>query len=172
MSEETTTMIGKIILLIVVAGGSVFGIIIGIVILAWSGRSWGIALIIGSVLLIISAVFGIFRIYFSNRTQRDKKTERKEKLTRRTIIWIVVSIGSGAGAFLFSVVRIGSIWLKFILVAFLVGLCLFAVIVLISGRTERNEEISEIKPPIDVENITEEDQKEELEIHVSNNFSE
>ncbi len=114
----------------------------------------GVALIIGSALIFIGALFFGRRISFSQITQRDKRTVRIKRPSRRTFIWIVVVFVSGAGVFYFlfgfSMYNV-PIWLKWIPIIFLAGLCLYAVFVLISGRAKRIEEITEIKPPTDSE---------------------
>ncbi len=88
---------GLIILCIAIAVGSVFGILGGSIGLAFSGDYGWIALIVGSALLFISAVYSIFRISLS---KRFPTTEREKKSPKYTLIWIVVAIASRAGAVL------------------------------------------------------------------------
>ncbi len=65
------------IIFIIIAVVSGFGLLWGITILAWTGEYGWIALIVGSVAAIIGAVFGIFRILLRKRittTKREKES--------------------------------------------------------------------------------------------------
>ncbi len=151
MSQETAEKISLIILCIVIAIGSVIGLLTGILYLAFTGENGWLALIIGSVLLFIGAVYGIFKLSFSKRAP---KAEREKKSSRNTLLWVVVAFVSGAGAILsyfFGMKSSDNFWLFLTIVVFLVALCLYSIFVLISGGRQKEEKITNIISPTDEE---------------------
>ena len=160
----STVRKGSIIALcIVIAIGSVFGMIGGFFFMNFGGNYGYIALIVVSIVTLVSAIFVIFYVFyvsFRKRSKLDKRAERPKKHTRKTFIWITVAIGSSVGAFLSfflgpNLYR-GPVIPFFVLVAVLAGVCLFAFFILISGRTERSEIIADTLPPTDFESTIEE----------------
>ena len=152
MPQETARKIVLSLLCIGMAIGSVVGIILGILCLAVSHDDCWLALIIGSILLFIGAVYGIFKFTFSKRAP---KAEREKKSPRNTLIWVVVAFGSVAGAGLACLFRrelFPSIWwIFFIILALLAALFLYSIFVLISGGRRREEKSTNIISPIDDE---------------------
>lgn len=151
MSQEIAVKIGLSLLCIGIAIGSVIGFLLGYMFFAFTGESGGLALIIGSVLLFIGAVYGIFKLTSSKIAP---KTEREKISPRNTRIWVVVAFMSGAGAvlsYLFGFKSFNSIWLFLIITALLFALCLYSIFVLISGGRPREEKITNIISPTDEE---------------------
>ena len=70
MSQKTVGKISLILFCIGIAIGSVIGLLTGIFFLDMSGDDSWLALIIGSVLLFIGAVYGIFKFTFSKRAPK------------------------------------------------------------------------------------------------------
>ncbi|MCG3222456.1 MAG: hypothetical protein H7641_13835 [Candidatus Heimdallarchaeota archaeon] len=65
MSQDPIKKVGLIILFIAIIVGSVFGLLFGFLLTIWGGQRGFLALIIGSVLVFIGAVYGIFKVSFS-----------------------------------------------------------------------------------------------------------
>ena len=65
MSQDTIKKVGLIILFIAIIVGSVFGLIFGFLLTTLGGQHGFIALIIGSVLAIFGAIYGIYKVSFS-----------------------------------------------------------------------------------------------------------
>ncbi|MEE9410721.1 MAG: hypothetical protein V3V41_07320 [Candidatus Heimdallarchaeota archaeon] len=153
----STVRKGSIIALcIVIAIGSVFGMIGGFFFMNFGSNYGYIALIVVSIVTLVSAIFVIFYVSFRKRSKLDKRAERPKKHTRKTFIWIIVAIGSSVGAFLSFFLYKGPVIPFFVPAAVLAGVCLFAFFILISGRTERSEIIVDTLPPTDFESTIEE----------------
>ena len=150
MSQKTAEKIGLILLCIGIAVGSVIGLLVGILLQAITGEDGWLALIIGSVLLFIGAVYGIFHTF----SKRAPKAEREKKSPRNTLILVVVAFGTGAGAVLsyfFGMKMTHNFWLFLTIATLLAALCLYSIFVLISGGRRREEKITNILSPIDDE---------------------
>ncbi|MHA2254956.1 MAG: hypothetical protein ACXAAM_02685, partial [Candidatus Heimdallarchaeaceae archaeon] len=127
MSQDTAKKVGLIVLFIAIIVGSVFGVLYGILGLAWTGERGFIALIIGSVLAFIGAVYGIYRVSFTIRIDR---AQGKEISKRNPLAWIITAIISGAGAILTYFLGMKTYHfnptLMIILIVILASVCLFS----------------------------------------------
>jgi len=159
LSSKTTGKVGLIVLFVAIAVGSVFGLLYGILGLAFSGDYGWIALIVGSVVAFIGAIFGLVMVARGLRVPSAKKEKRP---LRNIIIWIVVAIVSGSGAFLSYFFGRRSHHLSWIvyIIALLAALFLFSFFVLIFGGKRKIAEVTETTSLVDVEiNINDEQNK-------------
>ncbi len=154
---ETSRKIGLIILYIAIIIASIWGFIIGFVAMAWSGEYGFIALIVGSGLVFIGAVFGIVRI---SKGKRITAPKRKKRPTKNIIIWTVVAIVSAVGSvlqYIFGMRLIGIFWLSMIINVLLGALFLVSIFVLIFGGKQKPKDETEEIHIEDVESAVEED---------------
>ena len=132
-----------VILCIVIAVGSVFGLLAGIVLAAFTGERGYIALIVISALAFVGAIFGIFYILIGKKTEAEKSKERKKRTTKETLVWAGVTILTGTGAFLF--LFFGIRWMRLNIdriiasVAVFSAAFLFSLFMLLSGRSIRKK---------------------------------
>ena len=165
MTEITTGKANLTMFCILIAIVSVFGLLGGIIRFVWSGDKGWIALIVVSVLAFIGSIFTIFYVSYLKKPHREKRVQRIKKPTKKTIIWIVVATISGVGAVLtyFLGLKMSNVPMlpMFILIAFLAGLFLYALFVLISGRKQRLEGNVDIEYSTDINNHLITDQEED-----------
>ncbi len=155
MSKEIAGKVGLIILCIAIAVFSVIGILVGILYMAFSGDNGWIALIVGSGVAFIGAIFGIFYVSFKKKTLKEKEVKKTKRSNKETIIWLSVTIVSGAGAvstyFLGRMQFTRTFNLMLSLIVILGAVCLFSLFVLISGKSIRSEKITDFVAPTDIE---------------------
>ena len=130
-------------LCIAIAVGSVFGIIAGIVLTAFTGEGGYIALIVVSGLAFVGAIFGIYYVLIGKKSEMEEGKERKKRTTKETLVWVAATLLTGTIAFLFYFLGMKIWWAPFrVMMPFIVifgAACLFSLIVLISGRSIRKE---------------------------------
>ena len=163
MSEKTWRKIGLIILCMVIAVGSAFGLYVGYLFAVHYEDYGYIALMVVSVVAFVGAIFGIFYVVFGKKSQRDKKAERIRRPIKETIIWLCVTFFSGAGVvltyFLGFQIYYGPEGLVLSLIVIFIAVCLFSLFALISGKSIRRENIADTILPSDVEGKVETERK-------------
>ena len=162
MSEKNehkiSLKIAFIFLCIVIASGSIFGIYAGSFLTITEGVGFT-ALIVVSFLLLFSAVYGVFSLYFRKRIPIIDQIGRSTKIQ---LIWLIVAIGTGGAAVGIYLNRlklikkmIGEIIVLCVL-AILIAICLYSIFFLILGVIQKKVKITETKNTTEDETIIKE----------------
>lgn len=160
IEHKTTLKIVFIFLCIIIVSGSIFGIYAGSFLTITEGVGFT-ALIVVSSLLLFTAVYGVFFLYFRKRIPI---IDQIGKSTKILLIWLIVAIGTGGSAVgiyfnLPKVVKkmIGEIIVLCVL-AILTAICLYSIFFLILGVIQKKVKVTETKNTTEDETIIKEKQ--------------